>query len=168
MQRTFWLSFMAAAAIYLTMVLWAIPYIMGQANGQLPFDMRPFGYTLAEAKAFVGALSPEGRAFYLTTQQRLDVLYPTLLGLSLILGLQMTLRAPMSTIFGVIALMATAADYFENYLVAGLLQTPPDQIDLATVNVASFLTMSKSLGHTACFLALLIGVSIRLTRKLVR
>ena len=168
MQRAFWLSFVAAITIYLIMALWSVPFIAHQAGGQVPFDMRPMGYSLSDAQNFLGALSQDGRVFYLDVQQKLDIAYPALLGLALILGLQLALRRPWGTVFGLVALMATAADYFENYIVAGMLQTPPDSLDAATVQVASFLTMSKSLGHMTCFVALILGVSTHLMRRALR
>lgn len=168
MQRAFWLSFSAAMAIYLTMVFWSVPFIVGQAGGQAPFDMRPMGYSLEDAKGFLGALTPDGRLFYLDVQQKLDIAYPALLGMSLILGLQLALQRPWGTVFGLVALMATAADYFENHIVAGMLQTTPDMLDPATVQVASFLTMSKSVGHMTCFVALLLGASTHLLRRVLR
>ncbi|WP_127114848.1 hypothetical protein [Shimia sediminis] len=168
MQRAFWLSFSAAMAIYLTMVFWSVPFIVGQAGGQAPFDMRPMGYSLEDAKGFLGALTQDGRLFYLDVQQKLDIAYPALLGMSLILGLQLALRRPWGTVFGLVALMATAADYFENHIVAGMLQTTPDMLDPATVQVASFLTMSKSVGHMTCFVALLLGASTHLMRRVLR
>ena len=168
MQRAFWLCFTAAMAIYLTMVFWSVPFIIGQAGGYAPFDMRPMGYSLADAQNFVGALTEDGRTFYLDVQQKLDLAYPALLGLALILGLQLALRRPWGTVFGLVALMATAADYFENHVVAGILQTPPDQLDAVTVQVASFLTMSKSVGHMACFIALLLGAFTHLMGRVLR
>lgn len=168
MRRAFWLSFAVAMGIYLTMVLWSVPFIVQNSGGQAPFDMRPMGYSLDDAKGFLGALSDEGRAFYLDVQQKLDIAYPALIGLSLILGLQLVLRKPWGTVFGVVALMATAADYFENYLVAGLLETPVEELDATTVQVASFLTMSKSMGHMICFVALLVGACFHLMRRTLR
>lgn len=168
MKRAFWLSFAGAMAIYLAMVFWSIPLIVGQAGNQVPFDMRPMGYSLEDARSFLGALSTEGRDFYLNVQQKLDIAYPALLGLSLVLGLQLALRRPWGTVFGVVALMATAADYFENYLVSGLLQQSAETLDPVTVQVASFLTISKSLGHMTCFVALLFGASTHLLRRALR
>lgn len=168
MQRAFWLTFLAAMAIYLTMVFWSVPFIVGQAGGQAPFDMRPMGYSVTDAQNFLSALSQEGRAFYLNVQQKLDLAYPALLGLALVLGLQMALRPPWGTVFGLVALMATAADYFENHIVSGMLQVSPDQLDATTVQVASFLTMSKSVGHMTCFVALILGASTHLMRRVLR
>ena len=168
MQRVFWLGFLVASGIYLAMALWSVPFIADEAGGRAPFDMRPMGYSLNDAKSFLGALSQEGRAFYLDVQQKLDIAYPAVLGLTLILGLQLALRPPWGTVFGTVALMATAADYFENYLVAGMLQTAPEALDAATVQVASFLTMSKSVGHMACFVALILGATTHLMRRALR
>lgn len=168
MQRVFWLGFLVASGIYMAMALWSVPFIATEAGGRAPFDMRPMGYSLGDAQGFLTALSVEGRAFYLDVQQKLDIAYPAVLGLTLILGLQLALRAPWGTVFGLVALMATAADYFENYLVAGMLRTPPEALDAATVQVASFLTMSKSLGHMTCFIALILGAVTHLMRRALR
>ncbi|MDO6520445.1 hypothetical protein Q4578_02550 [Shimia thalassica] len=168
MQRAFWISLTCAMGLYLLMVFWSIPFVAYEAGGQVPFDMRPMGYGLDEARSFLQALTAEGRAFYLGTQLKLDLVYPALLGLSLILGLQLVIRQPWSTAFGVVALMATASDYFENFLISVMLHTPVDEIDEATVQVASFLTLSKSIGHTVCFVALLTGAMFRLGRRLLR
>ncbi|SHJ35016.1 hypothetical protein SAMN05444000_107153 [Shimia gijangensis] len=168
MHRAFWVSFTAAMAIYLTMALWSVPFISSQAGGQVPFDMRPFGYSLSEAILFLSALSDEGREFYLTVQHRLDIAYLALVGLALVLGLQMVLRRPWGTVFSLVALIATAADYFENYLVAGLLNTPIEAVDEITVQVASFLTMSKSISHMICFSALLLGTVNLVLRRVLR
>lgn len=168
MQRAFWMSFATAMVIYMVMAFWSIPFIAAEAGGQAPFDMRPLGYSLAEATSFLRALTEEGREFYLTVQQRMDIAYPALLGLALVLGLQLVLRRPWGTVFGVVALVATAADYFENYLVAGLLVTPVEEVDEVTVQVASFLTMSKSISHMTCFAALLIGTVSLVMRRILR
>ena len=168
MKRAFWLSFCTALAIYLTMALWSVPFIASQAGGQAPFDMRPLGYSLSDATRFLSALSEEGREFYLNVQQRLDIAYPALLGLALVLGLQLALRRPWGTVFGVVALIATSADYFENYLITGMLRTPVEALDEVTVQVASFLTMSKSVSHMICFVALLLGATMTVLRRILR
>ena len=49
----FWTCFAAAMAIYIAMILWSLPVITEAAGGLAPFDMRPFGYTLADAQAFL-------------------------------------------------------------------------------------------------------------------
>ena len=80
MHRAFWISFIFATGVYLSMVFWSLPFIAGQAGGLAPFDMRPTGYSVTEARAFTQALTEEGRAFYLDVQHKLDFAYPALLG----------------------------------------------------------------------------------------
>ncbi|WP_204113420.1 hypothetical protein [Shimia biformata] len=167
MQRAFWFSFIAAGAVYLTMILWSLPFIASEAGGLVPFDMRPMGYDLDEAKAFVAGISERGRAFYLGTQHRLDLIYPALLALALVLGLQLLYRRPWSSVLGVLALMGAASDFLENQFVTTLLLTPPAEIDSRLVGVASFWTMSKSITTTICFAALLLGAGRLVWRRVV-
>lgn len=49
----FWTCFSAAMAIYITMIWWSLPLIAEAAGGLAPFDMRPLGYTLKDARAFL-------------------------------------------------------------------------------------------------------------------
>lgn len=165
MQRVFWISFCAAASVYLIMVLWSLPLITEAAQGLTPFDMRPLGYSAQDARAFLGALSDEGRQFYVDVQQKLDILYPALLGLTLILGFQILFARPWSSVLGVIALLGAAADYLENYLVAVMLTTPVTALEDNLVGLASFWTLSKSLSATVCFVALIYGFIRLLVRR---
>ena len=72
-RRAVMALFAATIGLYLVMLLWSLPKIAAEAGGLTPFDMRPGGYSLAEARAFLAALSPEGTAFYLGVQHRLDM-----------------------------------------------------------------------------------------------
>ena len=76
MKRTFWLTFAATIVVYAIMVVWSLPTITASADGQVPFDLRPLGYSYDEARAFLLALSDEGRHFYTAVQHRLDHIYP--------------------------------------------------------------------------------------------
>lgn len=168
MQKAFWTTFGAATVVYLTMVLWSLPYIAQEAGGLMPFDVRPMGYSVAEAQEFVSALSPAGRAFYLGTQHTLDIVYPALIGLVLVLGVQLLFKAPVSSVLSIIALMASASDYLENYLIASVLSEAGAMVDANLVNVASVLTVSKSVGQTICFVAMFLGAGRSLWLRVVR
>ncbi len=168
MRRAFWASFVAAGAVYGIMVAWSLPFIAQSAGGLHPFDLRPMGYSFDEAAAFLSALSQEGRAFYLDVQLKLDLLYPALLGLMLILGFHMLFGKRLATVLGVLAMVAVASDYLENYLVSVMLQRDVALLDANLVALASFWTISKSLANTLCFLALLIGALFWAWRRWMR
>lgn len=165
MQRAFWAVFVAAAVVFVVMVTWSLPFVSTSAGGLTPFDMRPMGYTPDEARAFLAALSAEGRTFYLNVQLRLDLLYPALLGVMMILGFQLLYQKPWSTVFGAVALISVAADYLENYLVSVMLHTPAAQVEDNLISLASFWTISKSIAGTVGFVALLFGAGLMARRR---
>lgn len=164
MRAAFWISFAGAAGVYLTMVLWSLPFVSDAAGGLAPFDMRPLGYSGEQARAFLAALSDEGRVFYIDVQHKLDILYPALLGLALVLGFQLLFPRPWATVFSVIALVGVAADYLENYLVTVML-TSGEPVADKLVSLASFWTVSKSLSATISFLVLLLGFGWMVLRR---
>lgn len=165
MQRVFWIFFAASGAVYLLMLFWSIPTISAAAGGLAPFDMRPIGYSVEEARAFLSALSEDGRQFYLSVQLRLDLIYPALLGLMLITGYQRVFPAPWSTVFSVVALTMVSADYLENYMVATMLREGAASSELNMVSLASLFTVSKFLAAVVSFSALLIGAVWQMRRK---
>lgn len=143
----FWISFAASTLVYLVMVGWSLPRISAAAGGLAPFDMRPMGYGLADARAFLSALSEEGRDFYLSVQHRLDLAYPPLLALTLCLGLWIMapLRGSMLLLVLIaMPLLAMIADLAENRLVAQMLGTPPQELSEDLVAMASTATVLKS------------------------
>ncbi|MEP2532015.1 hypothetical protein [Shimia sp.] len=157
MTKVFWGSFGAALLVYLVMVLWSLPFIAEQADGLVPFDMRPLGYTPEEARTFITALSEEGRVFYLDVQHMLDFIYPALLAAMLIIGLQLVFPRRWAMGLGFIALLGAASDYLENYMVSVMLTTPVDALSDNLVGLAQFWTLSKSAAATICSVALLFG-----------
>ncbi len=164
-QRVFWISFTAATAIYLLMVFWTMPTISAAAGGLAPFDMRPFGYTPQEARGFLSALTAEGRDFYITVQQRLDLVYPALLGIMLIVGFQSLFQRPWSMVFSFVALIMVSADYLENYMVATMLHIGPDAVEDNLVAFASFWTRCKSAAATVAFVGLMAGAVMQMRRR---
>lgn len=141
----------ATAGVYLAMVVWSLPYISAEAEGLLPFDLRPFGYSVQEAGAFVDALSDEGRTFYLETQLLLDLLFPPMLALCFILVAFVFWQGLARWAIVALALVTMTADLVENLLLAQILT----RFDPVLVKEASVWTMVKS-GSTVTTLGLII------------
>ena len=153
----FWILFALAGALYLAIVLWSLPRVMAEAGGAMPFDLRPAGYDLAEARGFLMALSDAGRAFYLGTQHWLDTAYPPLLAVSIALGARLVFRLSVARVLGGIAVIGMVADLYENHLVAELLRGTPAEPDPALVMRASLATLIKSIANTIGLSALSYG-----------
>ncbi|WP_297341931.1 hypothetical protein, partial [Pseudophaeobacter sp.] len=103
-------------------------------------------------------LCAEGRGLYTGPQRWLDLLYPALLGLSLAGPvLWLVASRPWRVVFIGVIVAATALDYLENYLVAGLLA---GDIDARAIAAASRATMVKS-ALDSCAILIVLAVSIR-------
>ena len=158
----FWTCFAAAMAIYIAMILWSLPVITEAAGGLAPFDMRPFGYTLADAQAFLAAIDPETVKFYRNVQLTLDIFYPALITISLVLGIYLLLPARFGAWRWVIAalpLPIAPFDYLENNLIGVMLASGPKMVSADLVSAASRWTMLKSSFTTASML-LLVALSL--------
>lgn len=149
----FWGVLVATLAVYLAMVLWTLPEIAARAGGLAPFDLRPFGYSVAEAQALLAALDDDTRAFYRDVQHRLDLVFPGLLALSLILLFRRLVSPVPAAVFGVVALAGAGFDWAENAAVAGLLaaEAPGE----AAIAHASLMTGLKSAAVTLAGVAAL-------------
>lgn len=154
MARLFWISFLTAAAIYAVMAFWSVPILTAEADGLMMLDMRPLGYSPEEARAFLAALSDEGRVFYLTVQQRLDLVYPAVLAMSFVSAFFWALSGQMRWGLSAVAVLGALADYLENFRVAGLLRA--DAVSDQMVEAASLATVLKSGAVSLCFVALVV------------
>jgi len=154
----FWICFAATVAVYAVMVFWSLPKIVEAAGGHAPFDLRPAGYSLDEAKSFLAALSADGRAFYHGTQRVLDSVYPLLLASTLGLGLWLVVPSSSHLVrepLVLIPVLAMIADLTENQLVARMLDASVQTLDATTVKMASVTTIVKSILTTYAISALL-------------
>lgn len=154
MAKVFWISFLLAGIIYGVMATWSAPYLSAEADGLRMLDMRPLGYSFEEARAYLNALSDEGRVFYLNVQHRLDLVYPAVLALSFIAAFFWAMRGPLRWGLSAVAVLGAGADYLENMRVAGLLRVPEPTVQM--VADASLATVVKSGAVTLCFVALLL------------
>src|SRR4051812_19189054 len=75
-------SLALSIALWAVMVFVTLAYLRRIAGGLEPFDLRPFGYDVEEARAFLIALSPIGRDYYANVQLSLDTAYPFTYALS--------------------------------------------------------------------------------------
>ena len=151
-----WLVFGALAvnlALYALEMFGTLARLAGMAEGSEPFDLRPLGYTVGDARALLALLGEEGRAYYATAQLALDSIYPATYAFSRVLLLWWLtmpgrLASPMSRGWRIAMLalpvFATAFDYFENARIAAMLVRGAE-VDPALVASASLATQAKSL-----------------------
>jgi hypothetical protein len=164
----FWSLVAATCAVYAAMIFGTIPAISDAAGGLAIFDMRPRGYPLAEAAAFLGALSAEGRALYLGAQHRLDAVFPGLLAVTAVWALwRLTPDWPAWARVLLLALpvVASSFDYIENFRVAALLDG--GAVTAETVAAASRASVAKAALTTLAYTAL-IGLVIWRARGWLR
>jgi hypothetical protein len=153
-----WAVVAATVAVGAAMAFWTLPRIAEAAGGLVPFDLRPFGYSGDEARAFLTALSPEGRGMYQGPQRMLDLIYPTALSGLLALALWRITRnrpRPLRLALVGVAIAGGLADHLENALVAGLLRADPAMVTDAAVAWASAATLAKSVLTAVAALALM-------------
>jgi hypothetical protein len=158
-RLAFWFLAGATIVVYLFMVLLTLPYIQQQAGGLAPFDMRPLGYSFDEAKAFLAALSPEGKAYYLGPQHWLDLFFPGLIAATLYCALVVLLRPYLGAngrFVAALAVFVAIFDWLENSAVAGMLNAGPDGITADMVAAASRWTLLKSGVSTVVYTAVLV------------
>lgn len=165
----YWLLVALTLALYGVMVAWSLPVIAAAAGGLMPFDMRPGGYSFAEAKAFLAALSADGRAFYLGVQHRLDTAYPAMLAVVLALGgfglAGVGARRWLARLIALAAMIGAAADYLENRAVAAMLNAGPDGLAPDMVAFASRWTLLKSGATTVAMVLLLVLLLLWFLRR---
>jgi hypothetical protein len=152
----FWTVFAVTMAVYLTIVLWTLPHLQQMAGGLAAFDLRPMGYSPAEARAVVGALGAAGADYYLNVQHWLDTAYPGLMALVLVLAFRWLARGWLVWVLGAGAVIAALFDYLENHAVAVMLRAGPDGLSDVMVESASRWTVLKSASSTIVFVALLV------------
>ncbi len=159
-QKAYWVLVTVTAAVYLLMVVWSGPRLSYAAGGLMPFDVRLFGYTQASAQAFLDALGPDGRAFYLGVQLRIDALFPALF--ALVTGfalwwLYVEKSGPMRLAILVLPALGAVFDYLENARIAAMLRAVNPSPDL--VAAASQATVLKFLFVGAAIALVLVGVA---------
>uniref|UniRef100_UPI003565F8B0 hypothetical protein n=1 Tax=Sulfitobacter sp. TaxID=1903071 RepID=UPI003565F8B0 len=130
---------LAAAGFYLLMIFGTLAHIE-TLSGLRPFDMRPSGYSAELANSLIDALGSSGRWYYLTRQIPLDLVYPSLMALTLISLFQWLGSRDVSQklvrIGTWISIAAAIADYLENAGICFMILSWPE-ISANTVLAAS-------------------------------
>lgn len=155
----FWGLFSLTLAIYAAMLGWSLPTVANAAGGLVPFDMRPGGYSFADAHAFLAALSPEGAGFYVNVQQKLDIAYPVLLALTLFFAIATLLPRRIGTwrwVVATIALPVGVFDYLENHAVAQMIEVGATGLTTDLVATASQWTVLKATASTVAMSVVLV------------
>jgi len=161
----------AAMLVYILMVFGSLADIE-RITGVRAFDMRPNGYSYADALALISALGEEGRRVYLTMQIPLDMLYPALLAISSASSLCWLSQSFGSTArwyraVASVAYLAAIADYAENGLIVWMLNSGLG-VPEALVTAASLASVSKSILSTVVFTTLLIALAEFAIRRMRR
>ena len=148
------------ALIYGLMITLTLAQIEA-VSGQVPFDMRPLGYSPKDAATLLEGLGTEGRRYYLSHQIPLDTAYPTLLAFTLV-SLMRWLGQNMSTHrlvrFGIfLSVGAALCDYGENLGITVMILSWPG-FSAPFVYASSIATVAKSgLTTAAVIVTILIG-----------
>ncbi len=164
------LSLLGAIAVVAASLLWSYPIILAETGIETPLELRMFGYSAEEARAYFAALSEAGRAQYLGPQVLLDWALPGLSALTLLLVvIRRGRRVPLARRgFAVLlTLAAMGADYWENMQVTAALALPSDQLTDEAMQMLSLATQGKIYLWIAAFLVtsgVVIGSLIRTRR----
>ncbi len=159
--KIYWVVVAVTVTNYLTMVLWSLPLVSEMADGGVPFDMRPGGYSFEEAQVFLTSMNNEGRDFYLNTQQLLDFFYPTLFAISVAIPLAHLLPRYWGWPLALLAIVAGCFDHLENSAVAIMLRIEPNLVTEAMVSSANSWTLAKSISTSIASIALVIVLCIK-------
>jgi hypothetical protein len=137
-----WLLPLACLASYGLLVLYLAPLLSAQTGGGVPFDLRPLGYSLGEARAYLAGFTPSGTALYLGPIRLNDTVFPILFTVTLCLPL-----GGRGQIWFLPALAYGISDLAENLAVARLLRVGPE-VQAEAVALASGFTQAKFLALT--------------------
>lgn len=164
----FWALLLAALGLYVAMSAWTIPAITRAAGGLAPFDTRLLGYSVDEARAFLVALSDEGRRIYLGVQHRMDNAFPALYGglLSVsIWRLSGSVTPILRAVLSAFPLIAMGFDYLENARVRALLLADPETVPPEAIVAANSATLGKTMLGAIAVLTILALIAARIAAR---
>jgi len=150
-----WLVLSALAVnlgLYAVMMFGTLAQVSALADGVTPFDLRPFGYTLGEARELLELLGEEGRNYYSRVHLAVDAVYPATYAVSRALALWWLTTPrrlcdrilPMRMRVGLLVppVVAGGLDYLENWHIAAMLDAGP-RLTAELVDAASMATIGK-------------------------
>lgn len=162
--------FFLTGLIYTIMLTVTIPMVMSHSGGLKILDLMPTGYDYTYVKSLLDALGEKGRNIYLYRQIPLDLLFPSLLGITFCLIFAYFLRYLNKLdskwyylVF--LPLLAGLFDYLENTGFISLLISYP-VIPEWLVILSNIFSILKSSFSTLFYTTLLILMIIAGVKKL--
>lgn len=155
------ISGVLTAAICLIMNLILIPAIESAAGGLTVFDMS-FLYSADDARAFLQAISEDGKNTYLYRQLPLDFFYPVCYGCFFVFALA-KLQKKLGA-FSLAPLFLMAFDYAENISVVIMLKKAEFSSSLALLGSA-FTTVKTVLMYAVFVLIIVLAVRAVVRKK---
>lgn len=146
MKPVLWLIPLACLMSLLVLIFHLAPLLSAQTANGIPFDLRPLGYSVAEARAYLAGFTPAGTALYLGPIRLTDTLFPVLLTATLWLPL-----IGRGQLWFLPALAYGLSDLGENLATARLLNIGT-QVQAEAVALASGFTQAKFLTLTIAVL----------------
>ncbi len=168
MKKLFWIVFVLTLIDYAVMFFWSLPALNQMSGGLALFDLSPSGYNIEQALALLSALGVGGRAFYLNVQQPLDLLFPALLGLTLLLAIILLTPARFGWwryLLCFVAVPGVVFDYMENAAVRLMLLSGPTDLSPVMVADAAGRTVAKFLLYSTAIALVLILLGLWVYRK---
>ena len=160
-------------ALWAVMTFGTLAHLAGLAGGAEPFDLRPLGYSVGEARSLLALLGESGRAYYAEVQLMLDTVYPATYALSRALAIwwlampgrlrDRPLPAPLRWLLLVPPIAAALFDYWENALIARMLTAGPS-VPADLVGMASMATQLKSVAGAVSELTMIAFAAIGFSR----
>lgn len=157
----FWSLAALMAADYVYLVFFIEPALAAEAGGLVLFDLRPGGYSPAEALAYLEALSTAGRNLYLNRWFPADMLFLLLLSLFFFFALRHLNRAQpafIQMLGRVLTIGYAAFDIVENRRVRAMILEGALMLDEQQALIANTMTRFKFILFFALVLLLLMSL----------
>lgn len=168
------MAFIAVAVSFQIYVFTQVPEVKIYSFEPAVPDTRIRGYSPADVQDVMVQLGEEGRALYLTAQNKVDWIIPALgiglFGISLwalleglvIRGRPLPSRTALQ--FATFGALPGLLDYAENILVGRAMRAGPDAFDPHSIEIASVCTQVK-FGLTAVWLATVVVLAVARWRQ---
>lgn len=167
-KQIFW-SFVLTNAVYLSMILYTIPYLHTITDGLEILDLRT-NYSKKDVFELFSILQESWQSYYVFPQLFLDSLYPALFVICytwIIIKLQkqIWIKNKWLKIFAIFPLITAFSDYFENICIFIMLKTYPEITNLI-VNFWSSFSLAKYIFWMMSFGIILILLVVWSLKKL--